>query len=51
VVPPAYGVLARYIGNKDAYIALAPMYGVILAYALFARKRIRVGQPESVALP
>jgi glucose/galactose transporter len=47
VVPPAYGVLARLIGNRDAYIALAPMYAVILGYALFAQKRIRLNSDQA----
>ena len=40
VVPPAYGLLARLIGNQLAYISLVPMYAVILSYALFAQRRI-----------
>ncbi len=40
VVPPAYGLLARIIGNQLAYISLVPMYAVILSYALFAQRRI-----------
>ena len=40
VVPPAYGLLARIIGNQLAYISLVPMYAVILSYALFAHRRI-----------
>jgi FHS family L-fucose permease-like MFS transporter len=38
VVPPAYGLLAHAIGNQLAYLSLAPMYAVMLAYALFARR-------------
>jgi MFS transporter, FHS family, L-fucose permease len=38
VVPPAYGLLAHAIGNQLAYLSLAPMYALILAYALFARR-------------
>ncbi len=38
VVPPAYGLLAHAIGNKEAYLLLVPMYAYILAYALFARR-------------
>jgi MFS transporter, FHS family, L-fucose permease len=38
VVPPAYGLLARVIGNQLAYLALVPMYAVILSYALYARR-------------
>ena len=38
VVPPAYGLLAHTIGNQLAYLSLVPMYAVILAYALFARR-------------
>jgi MFS transporter, FHS family, L-fucose permease len=38
VVPPAYGLLAHAIGNRQAYLSLAPMYAVMLAYALFARR-------------
>lgn len=41
VVPPAYGLLARVVGNQMAYLALVPMYGVMLSYALYARHRIR----------
>lgn len=39
VVPPAYGLLARLIGNQMAYLSLVPMYAVILSYAIFARRR------------
>jgi glucose/galactose transporter len=39
VVPPAYGLLARVVGNQMAYLALVPMYGVMLSYALYARRR------------
>ena len=46
VVPPAYGLLARFIGNRDAYIALVPMYAVILGYAVFAQKRVRMDQAQ-----
>jgi fucose permease len=38
VVPPAYGLLAHAIGSQLAYLSLAPMYAVMLAYALFARR-------------
>jgi MFS transporter, FHS family, L-fucose permease len=38
IVPPAYGLLARVIGNQLAYLSLLPMYAVMLAYALFARR-------------
>ncbi len=47
VVPPAYGLLARFVGNRDAYISLVPMYAVILGYAVFAQKRIRMNQAQS----
>jgi MFS transporter, FHS family, L-fucose permease len=40
VVPPCYGLLARVVGNQMAYLALVPMYAVILGYALFARRRM-----------
>jgi FHS family L-fucose permease-like MFS transporter len=40
VVPPGYGLLARAIGNQMAYLALLPMYAVILGYALYARRRM-----------
>jgi len=40
VVPPAYGLLARVVGNQTAYLVLLPMYAVILSYALYARRRI-----------
>ena len=40
VVPPAYGLLARAVGNQMAYLSLVPMYAVILGYALFARHRM-----------
>jgi FHS family L-fucose permease-like MFS transporter len=40
VVPPAYGLLAHMIGNQLAYLSLVPMYAVILAYALFAMRRV-----------
>jgi len=40
VVPPAYGLLARVVGNQMAYLALVPMYGVMLSYALYARRRM-----------
>lgn len=46
VVPPCYGLLARVVGNQMAYLALIPMYGVILGYALYARRRV----PTSRAL-
>lgn len=38
VVPPAYGLLARVVGNQMAYLALVPMYGIMLSYALYARR-------------
>jgi FHS family L-fucose permease-like MFS transporter len=38
VVPPVYGLLAHAMGNQLAYLSLAPMYALILAYALFARR-------------
>lgn len=41
VVPPAYGLLARVVGNQLAYLALVPMYAVILGYALYARRRMQ----------
>jgi FHS family L-fucose permease-like MFS transporter len=40
VVPPGYGLLARAVGNQMAYLALVPMYAVILSYALFAHRRM-----------
>lgn len=40
VVPPAYGLLARAVGNQMAYLSLVPMYAAILGYALFARHRM-----------
>jgi len=40
VVPPAYGLLARVVGNQMAYLALVPMYGIMLSYALYARRRM-----------
>jgi FHS family L-fucose permease-like MFS transporter len=40
VVPPAYGLLARLIGNQMAYVSLIPMYAVILGYALYARRKM-----------
>jgi fucose permease len=40
VVPPGYGLLARVVGNQMAYLALIPMYAVILSYALYARRRM-----------
>ncbi|MGA7538567.1 MAG: sugar MFS transporter [Steroidobacteraceae bacterium] len=40
VVPPGYGLLARAIGNQMAYLALVPMYGVMLSYAVYARRRL-----------
>jgi MFS transporter, FHS family, L-fucose permease len=40
VVPPGYGLLARLVGNQMAYLALVPMYAVILSYAVYARRRI-----------
>jgi FHS family L-fucose permease-like MFS transporter len=42
VVPPAYGLLARLIGNQLAYLALVPMYAVMLSYALYARRRLNL---------
>jgi len=39
VVPPCYGLLARVIGNQMAYLALVPMYAVMVAYALYAQRR------------
>jgi glucose/galactose transporter len=39
VVPPCYGLLARVVGSQMAYLALVPMYGVMLSYALYARRR------------
>jgi glucose/galactose transporter len=39
VVPPGYGLLARVVGSQMAYLALVPMYGVMLSYALYARRR------------
>ncbi|MDA8349002.1 MAG: sugar MFS transporter [Pseudomonadota bacterium] len=50
VVPPAYGLLARVIGNQLAYISLVPMYAVILSYALFAQKRISTSRARIGAL-
>jgi MFS transporter, FHS family, L-fucose permease len=38
IVPPTYGLIARAIGEQLAYISLVPMYAVILAYALYARR-------------
>lgn len=38
VVPPGYGLLARVVGNQMAYLALVPMYGIMLSYALYARR-------------
>ena len=40
VVPPGYGLLARLVGDQTAYLALVPMYAVILSYALYARRRM-----------
>jgi fucose permease len=40
VVPPGYGLLARVVGNQMAYLALVPMYGIMLSYALYARRRM-----------
>jgi MFS transporter, FHS family, L-fucose permease len=40
VVPPAYGLLARVVGNQMAYLALVPMYGIMLSYAQYARRRM-----------
>lgn len=39
VVPPCYGLLARVIGSQMAYLALVPMYAVMVAYALYAQRR------------
>ncbi len=39
VVPPCYGLLARVVGNQMAYLALVPMYAVMVAYALYAQRR------------
>ena len=39
VVPPCYGLLARVIGNQMAYLALVPMYAVMVGYALYAHRR------------
>jgi MFS transporter, FHS family, L-fucose permease len=39
VVPPCYGLLARAIGNQMAYVSLVPMYAIIAAYALYARRQ------------
>lgn len=50
VVPPAYGLLARVVGNQLAYISLVPMYAVILSYALFAQKRIKASRARIGAL-
>lgn len=40
VVPPCYGLLARVVGNQMAYLALVPMYAVMVAYALYAQRRM-----------
>jgi fucose permease len=40
VVPPCYGLLARVIGNQMAYLALVPMYAAMVAYALYAHRRM-----------
>lgn len=40
VVPPGYGLLARVVGNQLAYLALVPMYAVMLSYAVYARRRM-----------
>ena len=40
IVPPAYGLLARIVGNQMAYLALLPMYAVILGYALYAHRKL-----------
>jgi MFS transporter, FHS family, L-fucose permease len=42
VVPPCYGLLARVVGSQMAYLALVPMYALILSYALYARKHLHV---------
>ncbi|HJS91295.1 MAG TPA: sugar MFS transporter [Steroidobacteraceae bacterium] len=39
VVPPGYGLVARWVGNQMAYLVLVPMYGFMLSYALYARRR------------
>ncbi len=44
IVPPCYGLLARLVGNQMAYLALVPMYAVILSYALYARRRMDVSR-------
>ncbi|MGH8180124.1 MAG: sugar MFS transporter [Steroidobacteraceae bacterium] len=44
VVPPAYGLLARVVGNQMAYLALVPMYGIMLSYALYARRRMNAAR-------
>jgi glucose/galactose transporter len=41
VVPPGYGLLARLVGNQMGYLALVPMYAVMLSYALYARGKLR----------
>ena len=40
IVPPAYGLLARIVGNQMANLALLPMYAVILGYALYAHRKL-----------
>jgi len=40
VVPPGYGLLARVVGSQMAYLALVPMYAVMLSYGLYARRRM-----------
>lgn len=40
VVPPAYGLLARFVGSQMAYLSLVPMYAVMLGYGLYARRRM-----------
>jgi glucose/galactose transporter len=44
VVPPGYGLLARIVGNQMAYLALVPMYAVILSYALYARRKMNASR-------
>lgn len=51
VVPPCYGLLARVVGNQLAYLALIPMYGVMLSYALYARHRMTAAAAVAEAAP
>ncbi|HEV7135783.1 MAG TPA: sugar MFS transporter [Steroidobacteraceae bacterium] len=44
VVPPCYGLLARFVGNQMAYLVLVPMYAYIVSYALFARRRMDISR-------